>query len=230
MAGEVGVGLLELGVRRPAAAALELELLVEPPRALHQLAVLVGPLALHGVDDRGLLPGVRQLDAKRLAVAPLRAQARDEPRHGARGLRRRREQAHGLLQVVGAEATQVAPRVDAERRRAPARSGDGCQQPVTRHGSQHDPRPTGGSRFSATYHPFHGERNARVASRRRAPASRFTPSRWRPSGSAPAAPGGLTPEEVARRRGTAAVRTEGSPPWRSWGNSPSRSSSHSCCC
>ena len=60
MAGEVGVGLLELGVRGPAAAALELQLLVELPGALDDLVVLVGPLALDRVDDRGLLSGVRQ--------------------------------------------------------------------------------------------------------------------------------------------------------------------------
>ena len=133
VAGKVDVGLLELGVRRPAAAALVLELLVELPRALDQLAVLIGPLALHRVDDRGLLPCVCQLDAKHLAAAALRAQARHEPRRGPRGLRRRREHAHRLLQVVGAEAAQVAPGVDAERRRAAARSGDRDQQPVTCH-------------------------------------------------------------------------------------------------
>ena len=104
-----------------AAAALLLELLVKLPRALDQLAVLIGPLALHRVDDRGLLPCVRQLDAKHLAAAALRAQAGHEPRRGPRGLRRRREHAHRLLQVVGAEAAQGAPGVDAQRRRAAAR-------------------------------------------------------------------------------------------------------------
>src|SRR3712207_9314299 len=65
--------------------------------ALGQLAVLVAPLALHGLDDGGLLPCLGQLDAEHLAVASLRAQARDEASHGARGLRRRGEHADGLL-------------------------------------------------------------------------------------------------------------------------------------
>ena len=134
MAGEVGVGLLQLGVRGPAAAALELKLLVELLRAPDHLAVLIGPLALDGIDDRRLLPGVRQADAKHLAVTALGAQPCHEPCHGARGLRRRGQQAHGLLQVVGTEAAQIAPGVDAQRRGAPARGGDGDQQPVTRHG------------------------------------------------------------------------------------------------
>jgi D-alanine-D-alanine ligase-like ATP-grasp enzyme len=41
---------------------------------------------------------------------------------GARGLRPRRHQAHGLLQIVSPQAAQIAPRVDAERR-APAGRG-----------------------------------------------------------------------------------------------------------
>src|SRR5215217_2724770 len=41
MAGEVGVGFLELGVRGAAAAALELKLLMELPGALDHLAVLI---------------------------------------------------------------------------------------------------------------------------------------------------------------------------------------------
>ena len=60
MAREVDVGLLELGVRGPAAAALELKLLVEQPCALDELAIFVGPLPLDRVDDGGLLPGVGQ--------------------------------------------------------------------------------------------------------------------------------------------------------------------------
>ena len=82
IAGEVGVGLLELGVRGPAAAALELELLVELPRALDHLVVLVGPLALHRVDDRGLLLGVRQAgcEASRRGRPPRAVGPRAAPR------------------------------------------------------------------------------------------------------------------------------------------------------
>src|SRR5262249_8449536 len=48
MAGEIGVGLLELGVGGPAAAALEAGLLVELPRSLDHLVVLLGsPLLPH---------------------------------------------------------------------------------------------------------------------------------------------------------------------------------------
>ena len=76
------------------------ELLVELPRALDHLAVLVGPLALDRVDDRGLLLGVGQPDTKHLTVPTLSAKSGHEPCRGAGGLRGRREQAHGLLQVV----------------------------------------------------------------------------------------------------------------------------------
>ena len=55
MASEIGVGLFELGVRSPAATALEPELLVELMRALDNLVVLVGPLTLDRVDDRRFL-------------------------------------------------------------------------------------------------------------------------------------------------------------------------------
>jgi len=71
MAGEVGIGLFELGVRGPATAALELELLAELARALDHLVVLVGPLPLDRVDHHCLLLRVRQADAKQLAVAAL---------------------------------------------------------------------------------------------------------------------------------------------------------------
>src|SRR5204862_6513655 len=108
-----------------AAAARGAALVVGLLRALAHLAVLVGPLALDLVDDRGLLFGVRQADAKHLAVAALRAQSGHEPRRRARGLRRGREQAHGLLQVVSPQAAQLAPRVDAERRGPAAWGGDG---------------------------------------------------------------------------------------------------------
>ena len=96
MTGQVGVGLLQLGVHRRAAAMLELELLVDQPRALDYLVVPVGALALDRVDDRGLLLGVGQAGAKDLAVAALRAQSGHQPRRGARGLRRRRDLVSGL--------------------------------------------------------------------------------------------------------------------------------------
>ena len=50
---------------------------------------------------------------------------------------------------------------------------------------------------------------------------------WERTGSRP---GGLTAEEVEQRRGTAAVRTEGSQAGRSWRRSSSRSPSRSCFC
>ncbi len=111
------------------------KLLVELPRALDHLAVLVGPLALDRVDDRGLLLGVGQADTKHLTVPTLSAQSGHEPCRGAGGLRGRREQAHGLLQVVTPQAAEIAPRVDAECRGAAGRGGDGDQQPVAGHGA-----------------------------------------------------------------------------------------------
>src|ERR1700753_110715 len=112
MTGEVGVGLLEFGVYGSTAAALLLKLLTKLSRALDQLVVFVGPLALDRVNDGGLLFAVGQMDPQHLAVAALSAQPFHHPRRCACGLRRRREQAHGLLQVVGPEAAQMAPRID----------------------------------------------------------------------------------------------------------------------
>ena len=62
------------------AAALELKFLVELPRTLDDLAVLVGALALDRVEHRCLLLGVSEVDAKHLAVTALRAQAGHERR------------------------------------------------------------------------------------------------------------------------------------------------------
>ena len=199
-----------LGVRGPAAAALELEFLVELPRALDHLAVLVGPLALDRVDDRGLLLGVRQADAKHLAVAALRAQSGHDLCRGAGRLRRRREQAHGLLQIVSSEAAQIAPRIDAECRGPAGRSGDGDQQPVAGHAVTIIPDAlalfTSGRimRFmpSATRASSRADRASAVAVHAEPPAAV-----WERTGSRP---GGLRPEEVAQRRKVTARTERGS--------------------
>ena len=145
-------------------------------------------------------------DAQHLALTALRPQ----PGHDAGGGPARfgggGQEADGLLQVVGAEAAQVAPRVDPEGRRPSSRRRDGDQQPVPGHPAILRARPPVLRtrriiRFivGATTEP------ARLGSAGRPAYAEPVSELW---GALDTRPEGLTDEEAAARRPPETVRHE----------------------